>query len=154
SDNAVVAFITSTLIGIVGLAAVVWYGKNRRVPGAPLTWGQANLAAAYAFLLMFWWYGIIPHQWLTWADNELNWGPDGLLYGPCGILKAQADGGWVPFALNWLHIRYLVAGGVYGVGLGLQIWIWAWWNDRKKKAEAAATVVPPTAYGRPLVKKG
>ncbi len=29
-----VAFLHSTLIGIAGIAGVVWYGKNRRAPGA------------------------------------------------------------------------------------------------------------------------
>ena len=149
-----VAFITSTLIGILGLLAVVWYGRKRRAPGAPLTWGQANAAAAYAFFLMFWWYGVIPHQWLTWADNELNWRPDRILYGVGDFLRPQAEGGWLPFTLSWLVIRDLVAVLVYAVGLGLQIWVWAWWNDRRKKAEAAAAVVPTSNYGRPLVKKG
>ena len=145
-----VAFTTSTLIGILGIVAVIWYGSKRRAPGDPLTWGQANFAAAYAFFFMFWWFGVIPHQWLTWADNELNWRPDALLAGPgSGTLENV-----VPFTLNKLHIRDLVAVGIYGVGLGLMIWIWAWWNDRKKKAEAAAAIVPTTAYGRPLVKKG
>ena len=145
-----VAFVTSTIIGIIGLALVVWYGKTRRQPGAPLTWGEANVAAAYAFFLMFWWYGVIPHQWLTWADNELNWRPDALLAGPgSGTLDNV-----VPFTLNKQHIRDLVAVAIYGVGLGLQIWIWAWWNDRKKKADERAAIQPTSTYGRPLVKKG
>ncbi len=145
-----VAFTLSSLIGILGLLAVVWYGSTRRQPGAPLTWGQAYAAAAFTFFMMFWWYGVIPHQWLSWADNELNWRPDAFLAGPgTGTLENV-----VPFTLNKLHLRDLVAVAVYGVGLGLQIWVWAWWNDRKKKAEAAAAVVPTTAYGRPLVRKG
>lgn len=149
-----VAFTVSSLIGILGLVAVVWYGKTRRAPGATLTWGQANLAAAYAFFLMFWWYGIIPHQWLTWADNELNWRPDRTLWGIGDFLRPEAEGGWLPLTLNWLHVRDLIAVLIYGIGLGLQIWIWAWWNDREKKAQAAAAVVPTSTYGRPLVKKG
>lgn len=145
-----VAFAFSIIIGILGLLAVVWYGSTRREPGAPLTWGQAYLAAAFAFFLLFWWYGIIPHQWLSWADNELNWRPDALLAGPnSGTLENV-----LPFTLNKLHIRDLVAVVIYGVGLGLQIWVWAWWNNRKKKAEAAASVVPTSSYGRPLVRKG
>lgn len=145
-----VAFIFSIIIGILGLLAVVWYGSTRREPGAPLTWGQAYLAAAFAFFLLFWWYGVIPHQWLSWADNELNWRPDALLAGPnSGTLENV-----LPFTLSKLHIRDLVAVVVYGVGLGLQIWVWAWWNNRKKNAEAAASVVPTSSYGRPLVRKG
>ncbi len=149
-----VAFTLSTLIGVIGVAAVVWYGATRRKPGDPLTWGQANAAAAYTFFLMFWWWGIIPHQWLTWADNELNWRPDRTLYGIGDVFKPQAEGGFLPFTMNWLHIRDLIAVAIYGVSLAVMIWIWAWWNDRKKKAEAKAAVVPTTAYGRPLVKKG
>jgi hypothetical protein len=146
----VVAFLFSVIIGTAGLAAVVWYGKNRRQPGAPLTWGQAYAAAAFAFFLMFWWYGVIPHQWLSWADNELNWRPDALLAGPGSTTLQDV----VPFTINKQHVRDVIAVVIYGVGLGLQIWIWAWWNDRKKKAEAAAAVVPTSTYGRPLVRKG
>ncbi len=145
-----VAFLTSSLIGILGLVVVVWYGSTRREPGAPLTWGQAYGAAMFVFFMLFWWYGVIPHQWLTWADNELNWRPDALLAGPgSGTLENV-----VPFTLNKLHIRDLVAVGIYGVGLGGQIAIWAWWNDRKKKADARAAIQPTSSYGRPLVKKG
>ena len=149
-----VAFATSSIIGIIGLLAVVWYGKSRRKPGASLTWGQANAAAVYTFFFMFWWFGVIPHQWLTWADNELNWRPDRTLWGIGNFLRPVAEGGWLPVTLNWRIVRDLIAVGIYGVGLGLMIWIWAWWNDREKKATAAAAVVPTTAYGRPLVKKG
>lgn len=149
-----VAFVTSSLIGIIGIVAVVVYGKTRRQPGDPLTWGEANLAATYTFFMMFWWYGVIPHQWLTWADNELNWRPDRLLFAVGDILKPQAEGGWLPFTLNWLHVRDIVAVLIYAVGLGLQIWIWAWWNDREKKATAQAAIEPTSSYGRPLVKKG
>jgi hypothetical protein len=150
----VVAFLFSSIIGILGVAGVIWYGKNRRAPGAPLTWGQANAAAAFVFFFMFWWYGIIPHQWLMWADNELNWRPDRTLWGVGNIFRPQEEGGWLPMTLNWMHVRDLVAVAIYAVGLGGQIWLWAWWNDRKKKAEAAAAVVPTSSYGRPLVRKG
>lgn len=149
-----VAFLTSSIIGLIGLYAAVWYGKHRRQPGASLTWGQAMAAAFFTFFMMFWWYGVIPHQWLTWADNELNWRPDRLLYGAGDVLKPMAEGGAIPFTLNYMHVRDLIVVGIYGLGLGLQIWIWAWWNDRKKKAEAQAAVVPTSSYGRPLVRKG
>lgn len=144
-----VAFVTSLLI-LVGLCLLVIPFSKRRPVGTPLTWGEAMVASVYAFFLMFWAYGTVPHLWLTWADNELNWRPDALLAGPnSGTLESV-----VPFTLNKQHVRDLVAVVVYGIGLGVQIWIWAWWNDRKKKAEAAAAVVPTSTYGRPLVKRG
>ena len=148
-----VAFITASLIGILGLVAVVWQGK-RRAPGARLTWGEAYVAAAFAFFMFLWWYGVIPHLWLTWADNGLNWRSDRLLYGVGSILKPQANGGWLPFTLNWQIVRDIIAVVIYVVGLGLQIAVWSWWNNRQKRAEAAAAVVPTSTYGRPLVRKG
>ncbi|MPY95856.1 MAG: hypothetical protein GEV08_23220 [Acidimicrobiia bacterium] len=81
-----VAFVTSIIIGIVALAVPFRWALRRRPVGAPLSWGQAMLGATWAFFLMFWWYGVVPHQWLTWADNELNWRADKTLLGPGEIL--------------------------------------------------------------------
>ena len=67
-----VAFVTALLIGLAGCAAVLIYGRRRPV-GAPLSWGEAMAAAMFAFLMFFWWYGVIPHQWIDWADRELVW---------------------------------------------------------------------------------
>ncbi|MDZ7674452.1 MAG: hypothetical protein U5K30_05230 [Acidimicrobiales bacterium] len=148
-----VALVTSSLIGIIGLVAVVLFGKRRDFE-ARLTWGEANLAATYTFALMFWWYGVIPHQWLSWAENELDWTSSSTVWGPLNLLRPEAEGGWLPLTVNYLHVKDLIAVLIYVVALGLQIWVWAWWNDRKKKADAEAAVVPTSTYGRPLVKKG
>ena len=53
---------------------MLWYGRRRPV-GAPLSWGEAIAAATLVFGLMFWSYGVVPHQWLQWANNELQWTP-------------------------------------------------------------------------------
>ncbi len=50
-------------------------------------------------------------------------------------------------------IRDLVAVIIYGIGLGGFLWFTAFWNDRGKKAAAAAAVEPVSRYGRPLVTK-
>lgn len=131
----------------------MWYG-TRREPGAPLSWGQAYLGATYATFMLFWWMGIVPQQWLLWADNELNWRPDRTVWGIGNVLRPTAEGGQLPFTMTWLHVRDLVALVIYTVAFGLGIYMWAWWNNRKKKADEAAAVVPTSTYGRPLVKKG
>ncbi len=145
-----VAFTTALIIGLAGLAGVIWYGSKRRAPGDPLTWGQAYAAAAFAFFMFLWWYGVIPHLWLSWADNALGWRSDSLLAGPgSGTLDNI-----IPFTLNKQQIRDVIVVVIYVVGLGTQLWLWSWWNNRQKRAEAAAAVVPTSSYGRPLVKKG
>src|SRR5918996_1648348 len=76
-----VAFITEVVIGVLGVVAVILYGRRRPI-GAPLSWGQAMLAATYAMFMFFWWYAVIPHQWLTWASAELGWTVDNILMEP------------------------------------------------------------------------
>jgi hypothetical protein len=148
-----VAFVTSLVVLGVLVALVIPFGK-RRPTGAPLTWGEAMLAGTYTFFVFFWAYGVVPHYWLTWADNELKWRPDNLVYGPFDILKPQALGGSFPFTINYQVLRDLIAVGIYVVFLALNIWAFAWWNDRQKKAEAAERELVTSDYGRPLVRKG
>lgn len=136
-----VAFITTFIVGLLGVAAVVPFARRRAVD-APLSWGEAMAASAYVFFLFFWWYGVIPHQWLTWADNELGWTIDNYLIEPNAF--------W-PVTIPWLVIRDVVVLGIYGFGLTLHIGAWALWQDRAKEKPA---VVPASRYGRPLVKEG
>jgi hypothetical protein len=140
----VVAFLTSLIVALAGNAAVVLYSR-RRQPGRYLSWGEAMAGATFAMFLFFWWYGVVPHLWLSLADNEWNWRPDRILVGPGGVLEV------LPFTLTYLVIRDLIAVGIYGVALALHVWHWAQWNDRTKARPAE---VPASRYGRPLVRKG
>jgi len=150
----VVALFTALLILIVLCALVVPMAKRRPV-GTPITWGEAMVASVYAFFLMFWAYGVIPHLWLTWADNELQWRPDKLLYGPGGLLKPVSQGGWFPMTISYQTLRDFVAVAIYGVFLAGNVALWAWWQNRGKRAEAAtSTAVVESEFGRPLVRKG
>lgn len=148
-----VAFIGSLLVTILAIAPVFPLAKRRPV-GTPLTWGEAMVASVWAFLLMFWVYGLVPHLWLTWAGNELGWRPDKLVYGPGSILKPQSEGGWLPFTITYQTLRDVIAVLIYVVFLVGQVWLWIWWQNRGKRADAAAAVVPTSEYGRPLVRKG
>ena len=149
-----VAFLMSLLVAAVLIVPVFVYAKRRPV-GTPLTWGEAMVASVYSFFLMFWAYGVIPHLWLTWADNELQWRPDKLLFGPGAILKPQTQGGWFPMTLSYQTLRDLIAVLIYVIFLGGQMFLWAYWQNRGKRAEAAtSTAVVESEFGRPLVRKG
>lgn len=151
-----VAFITSWLILGILVAIGFMVGKRRPV-GAPLTWGQAMVAATYAFLVMFWAYGVVPHLWLTWADNELKWRPDIFVWqttiagrNPLGWLQPMDKGGNFPITISAQSIRDILVTLIYVALLGFQMWAWAWWQKRGQKP---ATDVVTSDYGRPLVKK-
>ncbi len=127
---------------------ILWYAK-RRSAGAPVTWGEAMVGSAYVFFLAFLAYGIIPHQWLTLAENEWSWRADRLLIGP-------ANTGWFPFDITYRTISDTVATLFYVVFLGVQIWLWAQWQGRGQAADAKAQAAlsQASSFGRPLIKQG
>lgn len=145
-----VAFVTSSLIGLLGCVAVLVYGRRRSV-GAPLSWGQAMVAAMFAFFMFFWWYGVIPHQWLNWADTDLGWRTDAYLVQSGQALFGQEWLNWWPLDVNLQAVRDIIVVGIYGVGLVLHVALWMIWQDRGKERPIA---IPASRYGRPLVRKG
>lgn len=149
-----VAFLASVIIAAIQVAIILAVAK-RRAPGTPMTWGEAYLAATFHFALMLMLYGIIPNQWLAWADNELGWRsdsigvptpfgrlwPDGLTFFGRGRLEITAQ-----------VIRDIIATGIYIVAFVGQIVGWLWWQKRGKKT-APAPAIETSAFGRPLVRK-
>ena len=85
-----VAFVSSIIVTALIVGGILAYQK-RRPADQVVTWGEAMLGSMIVFFLMFWVYGVVPHQFLTWADNELNWRSDKILFGPFDLLKSQQD---------------------------------------------------------------
>jgi hypothetical protein len=140
----VFAFATSLLVALAMDGAVIAYGRKRK-PGQLLTWGEAMAASVFAFVLMMLWYGIVPHQWITLADTEWKWRPDRIVAGPGEIVTK------LPFTVTYVVLRDFVTLAIYGAGLTLHVFHWVHWQNRSK---TKAAVVPTTAYGRPLARKG
>lgn len=142
-----VAFSTALLVTIVLTGGAMAYGM-RRAPGTPLTWGEAMAAAAYVFMILFLVYGVVPHQWLQWADSQLGWRKDKILAGPHSIPKKSISFD-IPMTITYETIRDAIAAGIYIVGLGTQIALFAMWQNRGK---GKPKEIPTSAFGRPLVK--
>lgn len=132
----------------------IFYVADRRPPGTPLTWGEAMVAATYIFFLLFWLYGVLPHEYINWADSELQWRADKKIIGPEGTWASWWSF-WkkIPLTIDKSKIRDVMVVVIYVVGLGGLIWGWAFWNDRQKKLTEAAELEPVSRYGRPLVAK-
>lgn len=146
-------YILSVLLLIVLMIPFFKVAATRK-PGASLTWGEAMVAATYVFFVLFWLYGVVPHEYLNWADSELSWRPDGILIGPGGSWESWWSG-WAsfPMAIHKQILRDLIAVVIYGVGLGGFVWSFSFWNNREKKAAEADAIEPVSTYGRPLVAK-
>ncbi len=147
-----VAFVGSFLVALVGMGIVLLYGRRRPV-GATLSWGEAIAAATYAFGLMFWAYGVVPNQWLQFANNELVWTSAKILvksgqFAPFGQELP-------PFTMSYETLSHLIVVGIYGFFLTCHIAMFALWQDRQKRAEKKAQLaLEPSTYGRPLVREG
>ena len=138
-----VAFGISLIACVVPCLLVVLYAKRRPV-GTPVTWGEAMVVSVFLFWVMFVAYGIAPHQWLTYADNELRWRSDKILFGPGNVVKD-----YVPFTVSYEVIRDFIAAGIYIVFLVVQVKLWGLWQNRGKVKPKA---LPVSAFGRPLLK--
>ena len=147
-----VAFVVSVIVLGLMVAGAGAY-RDRCPADKDFTWGEAMLFATYVFMIMFWVYGVVPHQWLTWADSELNWRPDRFMIGPrLAWTGNQGIVEWaLPFTLDYRILRDFIAVVIYVVALGGNIVMWRQWQERDQKTIAPA---PTSEYGRPLVKEG
>lgn len=150
------AFVSSILVVVLGVAMCLYVGGRRPI-GTPLTWGEAMVASTFVFALMLVAYGVVPNQWLAFADKELLWRPDKLLVGisSAGVVWGNGSktlGGTGRILVNYQAIRDIVASVIYIVFLGGQMYLWSVWQKRGRKkpgdVEAATS-----RFGRPVLRK-
>ena len=141
-----VAFAAAVIVVAMGNVAILVYGK-RRAPGRYLTWGEAMLAATFAFLLFNLSYGVVPHQWITLADTEWGWRSDRIVFGPFDLLQPNR---FIPFTISYQVLRDIIVTVIYGAALSLHVFHWVHWQNR---AKPKPEIVPTTTYGRPLARK-
>ena len=144
------AFLFSFFLS-TGLALLVIPFSKRRPVGTPLSWGEAMLAAVYAFGIMFVAFGVVPHQWIDHADKELGWSRQKIIYGPFDILKPKANGGNFPLTITYEAVRDTVVVLIHVWYFGLLIFLWGKWQKRGQTKPG--TELATSTYGRPLVKK-
>ncbi|MGI8777935.1 MAG: hypothetical protein ACR2LJ_11295 [Acidimicrobiales bacterium] len=153
-----VALLVSILILVGGISIGMAVGRRRPI-GTPVTWGEAFVAAVFVFALMLVAYGVIPHQWLKYSDNELLWRSDKLLVAISGKglvwgQKAKTATGTGRIIINYQAVRDIVAAGFYGLFLGLQVMLWSKWQKRGRLTETAASGGEVTSrFGRPVMRK-
>ena len=148
------AFVSSLMIVVVGIS-ISWLSARRRPQGTPLTWGEAILAGSFVFALMIVAYGVVPHQWLNFADNELLWRRDKILMGisSAGIkigAAAKSMGGSGRVLVTYQALRDTVAATLYIVFLGAHMVLWSKWQ---KRGRGAPELEPTSRFGRPLIRR-
>ena len=150
-----VAFVASLLITAF-LCFVVFVVGRTRPSGKELTWGEAVVAAVWVFAIFLLIYGIVPNQWLLWADNELGWRKDAFgIPNPFGKSFFEDGiswpGGRGRILISKEVVRDVIAATIYIVGLLGQFAAWKWCQSRGERT--VTTDVARSAYGRPLIRK-
>ena len=143
----IMSFVAATLLALV----VIPYGK-RRHHQRRASWGEAMLGATYVFGVLFLAFGVVPHQFIIHADNDLAWRKDKLLYGPFDLLKPDSLGGPFPITLSYQAVRDIVVIVIHAYYIGLMVWLFSWWQKRGAVVTATKQI-ETSSYGRPLVKK-
>jgi hypothetical protein len=140
-------FFISLLLCAVSFGIFLWLVKRPKSE-LPATWAQSMLGATAVFALFLLIYGVVPHEWLTWADSSLNLREDRILFNAWGAIEFSGRA-----------LRDIVATMIYIVFLGMNTWMWIAWQKRgtaKPKATPAAAKPEPagtSAFSRPVTKK-
>ena len=146
-----VALVVSTIITIIMCVAVISYARRGPVD-PPMTWGEAMIFSSFIFAIMFLAWGIVPHQWLTLAENEWSFRED-RIWTAWGALTPISQGGWFPFNITYRVLSDSIAALIYIISLGPMVKMWNVWQNREQ-LNAPTTAVQQSTYGRPLVRKG
>jgi hypothetical protein len=147
---------TIILAGMGVLAAhtllMVASRKERDYTEEPATWAECILGAVGTFALMALAYAIIPHEWLTFANADLEWGDSSKF-----VFTSNMDIlGFIPihypFALDYPALRDIVVTLIYVVFLGLNLKLFVMWQHRNDVADESAETAPSrlSRFGRPL----
>ena len=138
-------FFFSLALTAAGFA--VFFVLLRRPKGdLPPTWAQSMAGATAVFAMFLMGYGVVPHEWLTWADSNLGLREDKILLDTYAI------------DISGRALRDTVAATMYIVFLGLNVVMWMMWQKRgtaKPKAATPAAAKPSgtSAFSRPVTKK-
>ena len=141
---------------------VIFYVGRRRPPGTPLTWGEAMVAATFVFGVLLLAYGVVPNEWLKWADNQLLWRPDRIWFAVStkwpvfftgSNAAAEAAAGRGRIIVSFQALRDIIAATIYIVILVAQAWLWIAFQKRGRKPAATGEVARTSTFGRPVVKR-
>ncbi|MSO78333.1 MAG: hypothetical protein EXQ79_01860 [Acidimicrobiia bacterium] len=127
--------------------------RKPRDPDKKTTWAECFAGAVGVFALFALGYAIVPHEYLTFANAQLEWGDnskfiftsnDNIL----GLINIH-----YPFNFDFPALRDILVTVIYGVLLTTNLKLWVMWQDRfEVKAEPDPAAVPErkSRFGRPL----
>jgi hypothetical protein len=147
-------------IVLIGMGVLVVHmflmiaSRKPRDPEQVTTWSEAFAGAVGVFALMAVAYAIVPHEFLTFANADLEWGDSSKFIFQSGHeILGFLPVNW-PFSMDYPALRDIVVTMIYVVVLGLNLKLFVMWQDRFKVEAATDDGTPPkrSRFGRPLRK--
>ena len=131
----------ATTMALVG-ATFLWVLNQR------MTWARATVAALLAWLTLVFFFGIVPSEWLNYAQTDLNWSSQRVAV---AIPSFLVLGNTVE--LSWAMVKDSISMGYHLVMLGAAA-VFALQIQKIKEGRPAGAepVEKRSPYGRPLVK--
>lgn len=131
----------ATSLALIG-GAFLW------VLNQPMTWTRAMVAATLSWVALVFFFGMVPSEWLNFAQTELDWSSQrvALTIPPVLVLGNDID-------ISWAVVKDLVNVGYHNVMLVVAAVLALQIQKMKQGRPAAARKPDPVSpYGRPLVR--
>lgn len=151
TQRLIVAIVLQLVVMLVIMAMI-----ERPGPRRPLTWPMAMLGAVAVAGVSLLAFGSVPHEWITFADAELNWGRrDLVMFDLPGV---------IPFDISRMAVRDIIEAGMYTQSFAAALGFWLLWQRRHQMAEEKEQALQAreerrlepagtSAYGRPLARE-
>lgn len=132
----------ATTMAIVG-AVFLW------VLNQNMTWARATVAALIAWVALIFYFGMVPSEWLNYAQTDLDWSSqrEALRIPPILVLGNDLAISWAAIK-DTIQIGYSLTMLALAGVLALQIQK----IKEGRPASAAAPAEKKSPYGRPLVR--
>jgi hypothetical protein len=146
----VMIWLTLGALFAIAMAAVL--SRDPRSPDRRTTWAEAMAGSTAVFALFVVIYGVVPHEWLEFANSYLNMSTDRFVKWPPWPFYDTVK-------LPYSAVRDSVAALIYVVFVVLNLMLWTRWQQRlQPRPEPAAgaeeaTVLRTSRFGRPLKAK-
>lgn len=112
-----------------------------------MTWARAAVGALVFTTLMMILFGIVPNEWLTLAQSDLQWTPQKILFSiPPGLVRGSE------IDITFAALKDMISGGYAVAAIGGVAVAMYQWQERKKRKATEAPPQPVSRYGRPLTK--
>lgn len=131
----------STTLVLVG-AVFLWVLNQK------MTWARSTLAAFITFIALVFYFGMVPSEWLNFAQTDLDWSSQRVAVSvpPWLVLGNQVD---ISYGAIKDSIQMGYSLGLLGLAGFLAIQIQ---RIKEGRPASAAPVEKRSPYGRPLVK--